>query len=585
MKILIIVFLSLCIISLSLKGQNNLVTNPSFEYCTSCPSGCEPNNGTPGSTTDIVELAYPWKRASNGTADYYNKCDQVQDCKHKCWGGMRTAFEVLEDQPARNGGNAVMGIIPTTIDDGGEFVQGKLIAPLIAGRTYYVGCYAKRFALSNKASDRIGILLSENSNIAPNGAISGSSIESPSSFFITSIDEWTPIVGFYTATGNESFITIGYFHSNPPILQTIPTLCNNSTEHQYYFIDDVFVYEVENPLLYDCASSCNITAGERNPIPTGIHDVHNPWHINNLGNISLLHVIIQNTADQFINGFSEYCLNGIQHPVYWNGKTDGGDECAAADYIATIFVTNDCGTSIFPNINISKQNGPNDAYNQQWTDPLPTFPPCNVSGTKVPIACCSSISDFHLNNTTIFGSEHLEWKIQHNLLISDSPGLMVNLTSNANALFQAGNQVQIGPGFSSAAGAEYEFRIYPCPSMRVANADENSPSHVELISTNNKHTESTTENNLFTILPNPASENARFMYFIKEKSDVKITLYSVLGKEIAVIQEQKEAGSFEINFDAVGLNPGVYFCNFNAKGLQNGKEYSETKKLVKIKTQ
>ena len=158
--------------------------------------------------------------------------------------------------------------------------------------------------------------------------------------------------------------------------------------------------------------------------------------------------------------------------------------------------------------------------------------------------------------------------------------------SGVSCTMTAGDIISLDD-FEAEFGSEFEAISTGdiCPAFRLANQNFASSGADKDASIKESNSIQTNQQILFTILPNPASENARFIYYVMEKSDVKITLYSVLGKEIALIQEQKEAGSFEINFDAVGLNPGVYFCNFNAKGLQNGKEYSETKKLVKISNQ
>lgn len=57
-----------------------------------------------------------------------------------------------------------------------------------------------------------------------------------------------------------------------------------------------------------------------------------------------------------------------------------------------------------------------------------------------------------------------------------------------------------------------------------------------------------------------------------------LKVYDVLGREIAtLINERKEAGSYEVPFSADNLESGIYYYR-----LQAGTD-SETKKLVLVR--
>ncbi|UCH66837.1 MAG: T9SS type A sorting domain-containing protein [Ignavibacterium sp.] len=59
---------------------------------------------------------------------------------------------------------------------------------------------------------------------------------------------------------------------------------------------------------------------------------------------------------------------------------------------------------------------------------------------------------------------------------------------------------------------------------------------------------------------------------------VTLKVYDVLGNEIAtLVNEQKPAGIYEVEFDATNLTSGIYFYSLQAGG------YVETKKMVLIK--
>ena len=62
-------------------------------------------------------------------------------------------------------------------------------------------------------------------------------------------------------------------------------------------------------------------------------------------------------------------------------------------------------------------------------------------------------------------------------------------------------------------------------------------------------------------------------YQIPELSFVKLKVYDILGKEIStIVNKEKPVGSYEVEFDGVGLTGGVYFYQ-----LRSGN-YIETKK-------
>ncbi len=78
--------------------------------------------------------------------------------------------------------------------------------------------------------------------------------------------------------------------------------------------------------------------------------------------------------------------------------------------------------------------------------------------------------------------------------------------------------------------------------------------------------------------PNPFNPSTVIKYSIPEVSRVTIKVYNIVGKEVAtLVNENKQAGSYEVNFDASHLISGVYFYK-----LTVGK-YIETKKMMYLK--
>jgi len=85
--------------------------------------------------------------------------------------------------------------------------------------------------------------------------------------------------------------------------------------------------------------------------------------------------------------------------------------------------------------------------------------------------------------------------------------------------------------------------------------------------------------------PNPFNPNTTIKFSIPnvtlsgvEGSRVTLTVYDVLGTEIAIlVNEEKPAGSYEVSFDASSLTSGAYFYK-----LQSGS-FVQTKKMILIK--
>jgi len=84
--------------------------------------------------------------------------------------------------------------------------------------------------------------------------------------------------------------------------------------------------------------------------------------------------------------------------------------------------------------------------------------------------------------------------------------------------------------------------------------------------------------NLSQNYPNPFNPTTTIKYQIPELSFVTLKIYDVLGNEITnLVNEEKSAGSYEVDFNATTLPSGIYFYK-----LQAGN-FVETKKMVLLK--
>ncbi len=78
--------------------------------------------------------------------------------------------------------------------------------------------------------------------------------------------------------------------------------------------------------------------------------------------------------------------------------------------------------------------------------------------------------------------------------------------------------------------------------------------------------------------PNPFNPTTKISYSIPQSSNVTLKVNNVLGSEVAtLVDEEKAAGSYEIEFNASTLPSGIYFYRFQAGN------FVETKKMVLMK--
>ena len=96
---------------------------------------------------------------------------------------------------------------------------------------------------------------------------------------------------------------------------------------------------------------------------------------------------------------------------------------------------------------------------------------------------------------------------------------------------------------------------------------------------------STKENNLTPLEyilaqnhPNPFNPTTRINYQIPQQGFVTLKIFDVLGKEIArLINEEKPAGKYEVDFSVTGLASGVYIYRMKVN------EFIESKKMILVR--
>jgi len=132
---------------------------------------------------------------------------------------------------------------------------------------------------------------------------------------------------------------------------------------------------------------------------------------------------------------------------------------------------------------------------------------------------------------------------------------------------------EIGPVYFHTGGDGTTLRI----DYELIGSKINDKTYGNITSTRNS--EIKLDNyTLYQNYPNPFNPVTTINYTIAAKDFVTIKVFDFLGKEVAtLVNEEKPAGSYSVNFNGNKLSSGVYFYRMHAGS------FVETKKLILLK--
>ena len=286
----------------SVSGQVNLIYNPDFELYDSCPSGIS----SPGNPQ--IQSCSGWTMPTLATSDYFNTCTNMGVGIPLNFAGYQQTYS----------GNAYLGFyaFSNSTYPWYEYIQGHTTVPLVSGSLYKFSCRISRADAFEYAVSAIGICFSPNPisrndtypfmNVTPQ-------IQNPLGQFISDTANWILIDGYFTAQGNERYITIGYFQDT---LSTdyIQLYSVNNLFNSYYLIDSLWLTEVQSQL-----SAPNVFT----PNNDGINDIFIIQSTNIIGTVSVY--------NRWGNQVASFSLeNG------WNGNDNSGQPCSEGVYYAYV---------------------------------------------------------------------------------------------------------------------------------------------------------------------------------------------------------------------------------------------------------
>lgn len=83
--------------------------------------------------------------------------------------------------------------------------------------------------------------------------------------------------------------------------------------------------------------------------------------------------------------------------------------------------------------------------------------------------------------------------------------------------------------------------------------------------------------------PNPFNPSTTIKYELPERSFVKIILYDLLGRDIkTLVNEEKDVGYYEVQFNARNLASGIYFYRIEATN-SSANNFTQTRKMVLLR--
>jgi len=127
---------------------------------------------------------------------------------------------------------------------------------------------------------------------------------------------------------------------------------------------------------------------------------------------------------------------------------------------------------------------------------------------------------------------------------------------------KASGHAQKNPIVSASGNARFTLLINPGTSTTSIDTQNGIPSQLEL-----------SQN-----YPNPFNPSTQIQFALPAQSNVRLSVFDMLGREVAIlVNGNKPAGKFTINFDGSTLSSGMYMYRL----VSNGS--SITKKLTLIK--
>jgi gliding motility-associated-like protein len=234
-------------------SAQNIVLNSSFECGL---DRCDPNDFA----SDLSRYACDWSCPQRGTTDIFS----TQIVNKACFCSMpyngtdtnETSGHVGSQTPRtgkRFAGIYTYSLEPSKDTSYREYLQTRLIEPLIPGQTYCAKMYVSRAEHLKYAAGNLGMYFGPDEfNI---GSYVGPLVVKPHVIeknIVTETETWLRVAGAFQVSDTAQYLVIGNFFYNYQTGVTLQEGAVRRTEnynYAYYFIDDVSVEKIDIPTL------------------------------------------------------------------------------------------------------------------------------------------------------------------------------------------------------------------------------------------------------------------------------------------------------------------------------------------------
>ncbi|HTK81625.1 MAG TPA: T9SS type A sorting domain-containing protein, partial [Bacteroidota bacterium] len=134
-----------------------------------------------------------------------------------------------------------------------------------------------------------------------------------------------------------------------------------------------------------------------------------------------------------------------------------------------------------------------------------------------------------------------------------------------------------GGTYTLLVGSGKEKKEFPISGAgRVVLTDEDAV--VKIGITSAQHAEMPKAYALYQNYPNPFNPSTTIRFDVPKASNISLKIYDVLGQEVeTLVNEERGAGRYSVNFDAGNFPSGVYYFRIIAG------DFSDVKKLLLAK--
>jgi OmpA-OmpF porin, OOP family len=218
-------------------AAQNLVPNPGFEKYKKIPASFCHN------TSEFNSFIYNWTLPNIATSDYFHAKSRTNAST------MKNNF--VGNQPPQEGfAYAGFFLYEPAAPEYREYLEVRLLKPLIAGQKYAVSYYVSLAEASEFGIDHFGVLFTKKMVRQKNSQFikGGASAETSDSVFFDDKNKWMLVRIIYTARGGEQYMTIGNFrdsesmHFKKVVVDKKKYYKENGA---YYYVDNVCVSAID----------------------------------------------------------------------------------------------------------------------------------------------------------------------------------------------------------------------------------------------------------------------------------------------------------------------------------------------------